>query len=73
MSYAQSLCTSCSALEPGGLRLIALLLDAAHEQSADQPHVERVYPRQLPLLALVDVVYAFSCAVYVQMLPYLLS
>jgi hypothetical protein len=34
VSYAQSLCTSCSAREPGGSCLIALLHAAPHEQSA---------------------------------------
>jgi hypothetical protein len=64
VSYAQSLCTACSAQGPGGLYLIALLLDAAHEQSAGQPPFERVYPLQLPLLRLHASIYAFSYAVY---------
>jgi hypothetical protein len=69
-SYAQSLCTSYSAQEPGGCSRIALLLDALHEQSADQPLVERVDPRQLPLLRPLAAVYAFSYAVYALTLPY---
>ena len=68
--YAQSLYTLCSAPEPGGLRLIAHLLDALHEQSADQPHVEQVDPLQLPLLRPHAAVYAFSYAVCALMLPY---
>ena len=69
VSYAQSLYTLCSALEPGGYGLIALLLDALHEQSADQPHVERVDLLPLPLLVLLASVYAFSSAIYALRLP----
>jgi hypothetical protein len=67
--YARFLCTSCSAPEPGGLRLIALLLNAAHEQSANQPYVKQVDLLSLPLLESLASVYAFSSAVYALRLP----
>jgi hypothetical protein len=52
VSYAQALYTLCSMLESDGCGLIALLFNALHKQSADQPHFEQVYPLQLSLLRL---------------------
>jgi hypothetical protein len=70
VSYAQALYTLCSTLESDGCGLIALLFDALHEQSADQPRFEQVYPLQLPLLRPHNAVYALSYAVCALTLPY---